>query len=269
MATFIAAMFNYQQRLYGISVVPVTTVPVVVMPATVSMVVMPAAMTMVVVPVTTMSVIIMPAAGAVILMASAVMPACIVSTGCKHATAFIGRACPVHDRRFHKEQSADRDGVTKKERGNQPPIGSILKRRQMQRRIVIHHRRQNQGNKVHENGTDRRHYQRAQIGNAPCPVKRDNQCKREVDLGESSFEEIHHQIRVIQNVLHQGPQVEKIDTATPRGRAHLSARVPEYRKKLLVADAKERSIPRADGNGVRAPRCTAIKNAIAPRTQSQ
>lgn len=254
MATFIAAMFNYQQRLYGISVVPVTTVPVVVMPATVSMVVMPPTVSMVVVPVTTMSVIIMSviimrAAGAVILMTSAVMPACIVSTGCKQATAFIGRACPVHDRRFHKEQSADRDGVTKKERGNQPPIGRILKRRQMQRRIVIHHRRQNQGNKVHENGTDRRHYQRAQIGNAPCPVKRDNQCKREVDLGESSFEEIHHQIRVIQNVLHQGPQVEKIDTATPRGRAHLSARVPEYRKKLLVADAKERSILRADGNG--------------------
>lgn len=234
MATFIAAMFNYQQRLYGISVVPVTTVPVVVMPATVSMVVMPTAMTMVVVPVTTMSVIIMPAAGAVILMASAVMPACIVSTGCKHATACIGRACPVHDRRFHKEQSADRNGVTKKERGNQPPIGSILKWRQMQRRIVIHHRRQNQGNKVHENGTDRRHYQRAQIGNAPCPVKRDNQCKREVDLGESSFEEIHHQIRVIQNVLHQGPQVEKNRHGHPRGRAHLSARFQNIEKDFML-----------------------------------
>ncbi|HEY7978155.1 MAG TPA: hypothetical protein VID67_08165 [Rhizomicrobium sp.] len=207
MAAFIAAMFNYQQRPYGISVVPVTAaMAVVIMPATVSMVVMPTAMTMIVVPVTAVSMIIMPAAMAVIVMASAVVTACVVSTGCQHATAFIGRARPVHDRRFHKEQGADRDGVTEEERCNQPPIGRILKRRQMQRRIVIHHRRQNQSNEVHENGTDRRHYQRAKIGNAPCPVKCDNQCEREVDLGKPSFEEIHHQIRVIQNVLHQAPQ---------------------------------------------------------------
>ena len=183
-----------------------TAVAVIVMPTTVSMVIMTTAMTMVVVPVTTVSVIIMPATMTMIVMACAVMRARVVSTGRKHATAFMGRACPVQDRRFHKEQSADRDRITKKERGNQPPIRRILKRRQMQRRIMIHHRRQDQCNKVHENGTDRRHDQRAEIGNAPCPVKRDNQCKREVDLGKSSFEESHHQIRVIQNVLHQGPQ---------------------------------------------------------------
>ena len=171
-------MFNYQQRLYGISVVPVpAAVPMVVMPATVSMVVMPTAMTMVVVPVTTMSVIIMPAAGAVILMASAVMPACIVSTGCKHATACIGRACPVHDRRFHKEQSADRNGVTKKERGDQPPIGSILKRRQMQRRIVIHHRRKNERDEIHDNSANRRCDKCAPIRNAPRPIQRDHHCE--------------------------------------------------------------------------------------------
>lgn len=216
MAAFIAAMSDYRQRLYGISVMPVTaamavvvmpTVPVVIVTATMSMVIMPTAMTMVVMPVTT--VILMATAMAVILMTSAVMTAHVVSAGGKHATAFIGRARPVHDRRFHKGQSADHDGVAKEERGNQPPISGILKRRQMQRRIVIHHRRQNQRDKMHENGAKRRHDQRAHIGNAPCPVKRDDQCERQVDLGESGFEESHHQIRVIQNVLHQGPQMEK------------------------------------------------------------
>lgn len=186
-------------------VVMPTTVPVVIVPATMSMVIMPA-MTMVVMPVTT--VILMPAAMAVILMASPVMTAHVVSAGGKHATTCARRARPVHDRRFHKRQSTDHDGVAKEERGNQPPIGGILKRRQMQRRIVIHHRRQNQRDKVHENGADRRHDQRAHIGNAPSPVKRDDQCERQVDLGESGFEESHHQIRVIQNVLHQGPQIE-------------------------------------------------------------
>lgn len=215
MAAFIAAMSDYRQRFYGISVMPVTaamavvvvpTVPVVIVTATVSMIIMPTAMTMVVVPVAT--VILMATAMAVIVMASAVMAAHVVSAGGKHATTCTRRARPVHDRRFHKRQSADYDGVAKEERGNQPPIGGILKRRQMQRRIVIHHRRQNQRDKMHENGADRRHDQRAQIGNAPCPVKRDDQCERQVDLGESGFEESHHQIRVIQNVLHQGPQIE-------------------------------------------------------------
>lgn len=150
------------------------TVVVVSVAATMTVVVMPvsAAMTVIVVTgimATAMAMVVMTGAMTMIFMTAAMMIAGSMVAGAsrEHAATGIRRARPVRDQRFHKEQHTDGDGESQKECGNETPVLGILIRRQMQRRVVIHHRRKNERDEVHEDGADRRRHERVPVRNAP------------------------------------------------------------------------------------------------------
>ena len=250
MAAFIAAMPDFQQRLCGTSVMA-AAVAATMSAAAVAVVIMPMTMIVVTTVAAAMAMIVMATAVAVIIVTAAVTMIVVrrssmighAMTSCagrEHAAAFTGGSA--HDHRLHEIERAYRDGVAEEKRSDQPPIGGILERRKMQRRVVIDHRRQNERHEIHEDGANRRCHQRPPIRNAPRPIKDDHRRQYEINLGKSGLEKLHRQIRVIHYVLHQAP-LENI-TTTPVAGAHSNARFRGFRKNFLLRARKASAGPR-------------------------
>lgn len=162
----------------------VAAMTMLVMAAAMAVIVLAVAITVTVVVVAramaiAMAMVVVAAAVAMIFVAATMKIAGSMVAGAsrEHATAGTRRACPVHNLRFHKKQRANGDGETKKERRDQTPVRRILVWRQMQSRIVIHHRRKNERDEIHDNSANRRCDKCAPIRNAPRPIQRDHHCE--------------------------------------------------------------------------------------------